>query len=246
MDWFKLTYSVLGGLGIFFGVPQALRVRRLGHGRGVSLFSWTLQFGVAISWATYGLDAKSPSVLLTNLGAAVVNASVILAILKNNVKSISLLTIYAATLATLILILPSAVVSTLLIALVFAQSPQVVKSFHNIRVGKDSAVSITALSVSCFSILIWILYGFMADDSLIKVSALVALSINSLIIALDCGIKAIDKVAYAKEKGIDFINSLERVEGMIVSDRGYASYSSGFHNVSGFSLLGLKNNFITE
>ena len=27
----------------------------------------------------------------------------------------------------------------------------------------------------------------------------------SLIIALDCGVKAIDKVAYAKEKGIDFI-----------------------------------------
>ncbi len=27
----------------------------------------------------------------------------------------------------------------------------------------------------------------------------------SLIIALDCGIKAIDKVAYAKEKGIDFV-----------------------------------------
>ena len=27
----------------------------------------------------------------------------------------------------------------------------------------------------------------------------------SLIIALDCGIKAIDKVSYAKEKGIDFI-----------------------------------------
>mgnify|MGYP001568930982 FL=1 len=48
------------------------------------------------------------------------------------------------------------------------------------------------------------------------------------------------------KKGIDFINSLDRVEGMIVSDRGYASYSSGFHNVSGFSLLGLKNNFITE
>ena len=27
----------------------------------------------------------------------------------------------------------------------------------------------------------------------------------SLIIALDCGVKAIDKVAYAKEKGVDFI-----------------------------------------
>jgi len=176
---------IAGGIGVFFGLPQALRVRKLGHGRGVSLVSWTLQFAVAISWATYGFDSKSPSILMTNLVAAVVNASVIMAILRNNTKSISLLTIYAAIWATLILVLPSAAVSTLLIALNFAQSPQVVKSFHNIRVGKDSAVSITALSVSCFSILIWILYGFMADDSLIKVSALVALSINSLIIVLE-------------------------------------------------------------
>jgi uncharacterized protein with PQ loop repeat len=176
---------IAGGIGIFFGLPQALRVRKLGHGRGVSLISWTLQFAVAVSWATYGFDSKSPSILFTNLVALLVNASVIMAILRNNAKSILLLTIYAATWATLILVLPSAVVSTLLVALNFAQSPQVVKSFHNIRVGKDSAVSITALSVSCFSILIWILYGFMADDSLIKVSALVALSINSLIIALE-------------------------------------------------------------
>lgn len=176
---------IAGGIGIFFGLPQALRVRKLGHGRGVSLISWTLQFAVASSWATYGFDSKSPSILFTNLVALLVNASVIMAILRNNVKSISLLTIYAAIWATLILLLPSAAVSTLLVALNFAQSPQVVKSFHNIRVGKDSAVSITALSVSCFSILIWILYGFMADDSLIKVSALVALSINSLIIVLE-------------------------------------------------------------
>ena len=176
---------IAGGIGIFFGLPQALRVRKLGHGRGVSLVSWTLQFAVAASWATYGFDSKSPSILLTNLVAAVVNASVIMAILRNNAKSISLLIIYAAAWTTLILVLPSTAVSTLLVALNFAQSPQIVKSFHNIRAGKDSAVSVTALSVSCFSILIWILYGFMADDSLIKVSALVALSINSVIITLE-------------------------------------------------------------
>ena len=181
----ELVGFIAGGIGIFFGLPQALRVRKLGHGRGVSLISWTLQFAVAASWATYGFDTKSPSIMLTNLVALLVNASVIMAILRNNMKSISLLIIYAAMWATLILSLPSAAVSTLLVALNFAQSPQVVKSFHNIRVGKDSAVSVTALSVSCFSILIWILYGFMADDSLIKVSALVALSINSLIIVLE-------------------------------------------------------------
>lgn len=176
---------IAGGIGIFFGLPQALRVRKLGHGRGVSLISWTLQFAVAASWATYGFDTKSPSILLTNLVALLVNTSVIMAILRNNVKSISLLIIYAAVWATLILVLPSPGVSTLLVALNFAQSPQVVKSFHNIRVGKDSAVSVTALSVNCFSSLIWILYGFMADDLLIKVSALVVLSINTVIIALE-------------------------------------------------------------
>lgn len=181
----EIVGFVAGAIGIFFGLPQALRVRKLGHGRGVSLISWTLQFAVAASWATYGFDSKSPSILFTNLVALLVNASVIMAILRNNLKSISLLIFYAAIWATLILLLPSAAVSTMLVALNFAQSPQVVKSFHNIRVGKDSAVSITALSVSCFSILIWILYGFMADDSLIKVSALVALSINSLIIVLE-------------------------------------------------------------
>lgn len=181
----EIVGFIAGAIGIFFGLPQALRVRKLGHGRGVSLISWALQFAVAASWATYGFDSKSPSILFTNLVALLVNASVIMAILRNNLKSISLLIFYAAIWATLILLLPSAAVSTMLVALNFAQSPQVVKSFHNIRVGKDSAVSITALSVSCFSILIWILYGFMADDSLIKVSALVALSINSLIIVLE-------------------------------------------------------------
>ena len=176
---------IAGGIGVFFGLPQALRVRKLGHGRGVSLVSWTLQFAVAISWATYGFDSKSPSILLTNLVAAVVNASVIMAILKNNAKSTLLLTIYTATWATLVLVMPSALVATLLVALNFAQSPQIVKSFHNLGAGKDSAVSITALSVSCFSILIWFIYGFMAQDSLIKVSASVALSINTVIIALE-------------------------------------------------------------
>lgn len=176
---------IAGSIGVFFGLPQALRIRKLGHGRGVSLVSWTLQFAVAISWATYGFDAKSPAILMTNLVAAVVNASVIMAILKNNAKSILFLTIYSATWATLVLVLPSALVATLLVALNFAQSPQIVKSFHNIGAGKDSAVSITALSVSCFSILIWFIYGFMAQDSLIKVSASVALSINTVIIALE-------------------------------------------------------------
>lgn len=40
----------------------------------------------------------------------------------------------------------------------------------------------------------------------------------SLIIALDCGIKAVDKVAYAKEKGIDFIICDHHLPGETIPD----------------------------
>ena len=176
---------IAGALGMFFGLPQALRVRRLGHGRGVSLISWLLQFGVATSWATYGFDVKSPSVLLTNVGAGIVNATVIWAIIQNRLKSIVILTTYVAVLATLVLVLPSVLVSALLIALVFAQSPQVYKSYKNIEGGKDSAVSVMALSVSSFSIFLWFIYAIMISDTLIKISTTISFSTNVAIIVLE-------------------------------------------------------------
>ena len=176
---------IAGAHGMFFGLPQALRVRRLGHGRGVSLISWLLQFGVATSWATYGFDVKSPSVLLTNVGAGIVNATVIWAIIQNRLKSIVILTTYVAVLATLVLVLPSVLVSALLIALVFAQSPQVYKSYKNIEGGKDSAVSVMALSVSSFSIFLWFIYAIMISDTLIKVSTTISFSTNVAIIVLE-------------------------------------------------------------
>ena len=176
---------IAGGLGMFFGLPQALRVRRLGHGRGVSLISWLLLFGTATSWGAYGLDIKSPSVLLTNIGAALVNASVIMAIMKNNLKSIVLLSVYASALSALILNLPSAIVSTILILVIFAQTPQIVKSYKNLHAGADTAVSISGLSVSSLSIALWFVYALLADVSLILLSASIAISLNLSVIILE-------------------------------------------------------------
>lgn len=176
---------IAGGLGMFFGLPQALRVRRLGHGRGVSLISWLLLFGTSTCWGAYGLDIKSPSVLLTNIGAALVNASVIMAIMKNNLKSIALLSVYASALSALILNLPSAVVSTILILVVFAQTPQIVKSYKNLHAGADTAVSISGLSVSSLSIALWFIYALLADVSLILLSASIAVSLNLSVIILE-------------------------------------------------------------
>jgi uncharacterized protein with PQ loop repeat len=176
---------IAGGIGMFFGLPQALRVRRLGHGRGVSLISWLLLFGTSTCWGAYGLDIKSHSVLLTNIGAALVNASVIMAIMKNNLKSIALLSVYASALSALILNLPSAVVSTILILVVFAQTPQIVKSYKNLHAGADTAVSISGLSVSSLSIALWFVYALLADVSLILLSASIAVSLNLSVIILE-------------------------------------------------------------
>ena len=144
-----------------------------------------LQFGVSTSWAAYGLDIKSPSVLLTNVGAGLINASVIMAIMRNNLKSISTLVAYASVLTALVLLLPSFLVSALLISLVFAQTPQILKSYKNISAGKDSAVSITALSVSSFSIFLWFIYAIMVSDSLIIVSTVISFTSMISIITLE-------------------------------------------------------------
>jgi uncharacterized protein with PQ loop repeat len=181
----ELVGFIAGALGMFFGLPQALRVRRLGHGRGVSLISWMLQFGVATSWAAYGLDIKSPSVLLTNVGAGLINASVIMAVMRNNVKSLSILVTYASVLTALVLVLPSFLVSALLISLLCAQGPQIVKSYKNISVGKDSAVSTAALSVSSFSIFLWFIYAVMVSDSLIMMSTVISFTSMISIIILE-------------------------------------------------------------
>jgi uncharacterized protein with PQ loop repeat len=100
-------------------------------------------------------------------------------------KSIAILITYVAVLATLVLMLPSALVSALLIALVFAQSPQVYKSYQNIKGGNDSAVSVLALSVSSFSIFLWFIYAIMIEDTLIKVSTTISFSTNVSIIVLE-------------------------------------------------------------
>ena len=181
----ELVGFIAGTLGMFFGVPQALRVRRLGHFQGVSLPTWLLQFGVATSWAAYGFDVKSLSLLLMNVGAGLVNATVIVAIIRNRTKSFLILSTYVALLTTLVLVLPAPVVSALLITLVFSQTPQVYKSFKNIKIGNDSAVSFGALSVGAISNFLWFIYAILISDSLLKVSTTIAFTTYMTVIVLE-------------------------------------------------------------
>ena len=179
-------YGFIGGaLAIFFGLPQAVRIRRLGHGRGLSLISWLLQLGVATSWATYGFDKESSSLLVTNLAAGIINASVVWVILNNRMKASLTIATLVAIVAGLVLVLPASVASVLLVSLVFAQSPQVYKSFKNIKIGKESAVSVVAMSVSAISGIFWIIYAAKMSDSLLILCNAIVLTNNLAIIVFE-------------------------------------------------------------
>ena len=185
MNPVELLGFIGGGIGMFYGVPQALRIRRLGHGTGVSLPTWLLTFGVSTSWAAWGFGANSPSALIMNIGGALVNGSVVLAIMPSMRKAILPLVGITAALWFLVLTLPDAIVSVLLTALVFFLAPQVVTSFRTLRDGTISVVSMKALTVSMMSNVFWIAYGLVTEIYLILLTSGIAMTMILIVMTLE-------------------------------------------------------------
>ena len=181
----ELLGFIGGGIGMFYGLPQALRIRRLGHGVGVSLPSWLLTFSVSMSWAAWGYGANSPSALVMNICAALVNGSVVLAIMPSVRKAILYLLSITAALWFLILTLPDPIVSTLLIALVFCLVPQVLESLRSLKNGTTSAVSIKALTVALLSNIFWIAYAFVREIHLVFLTSGIAMTMIFIVMALE-------------------------------------------------------------
>ena len=181
----ELLGFIGGGIGMFYGVPQALRIRRLGHGTGVSLPTWLLTFGVSTSWAAWGFGANSPSALIMNICGALVNGSVVLAIMPSMRKAILPLVGMTAALWFLVLTLPDAIVSVLLTALVFFLAPQVVTSFRTLRDGTISVVSMKALTVSMMSNVFWIAYGLVTEIYLILLTSGIAMTMILIVMTLE-------------------------------------------------------------
>lgn len=181
----ELLGFIGGGIGMFYGLPQALRIRRLGHGVGVSLPSWLLTFSVSMSWAAWGYGANSPSALIMNICGALVNGSVVLAIMPSMRKAILYLLTITAALWFVILTLPDPIVSALLIALVFCLVPQVLESLRSLQNGTTSAVSIKALTVALLSNIFWIAYAFVREIHLVFLTSGIAMTMIFIVMALE-------------------------------------------------------------
>lgn len=181
----ELLGFIGGGIGMFYGVPQALRIRRLGHGTGVSLTTWLLTFGVSTSWAAWGFGIQSPSAFIMNIGGALVNGSVVFVIMPSVRKAIISLLSITVVLWFLVLTLPDAIVSTLLTVLVFFLAPQIVTSFRTLRDGTISVVSMKALTIFMMSNIFWIAYGFATKTYLILLTSGIAMTMILIVMTLE-------------------------------------------------------------
>lgn len=159
-------FGFLGGaLGITQGIPQARRVKKLGHSVGVSLTSWALIYGSNLGWFAYGLIIHSPSIIATNIFASVLSVYVILALRPGNkrVKTITLIAYFVAP-AVAYFLIPLDVLRFALIPFIFSRAPQLVHTIKMAKTAHKSAISIGTLSISLGSMFLWELYAILTKN----------------------------------------------------------------------------------
>ena len=120
-----------------------------------------------------------------NICGALVNGSVVLAIMPSVRKAILYLLSITAALWFLILTLPDPIVSALLIALVFCLVPQVLESLRSLQNGTTSAVSIRALAVALLSNIFWIAYAFVREIHLVFLTSGIAITMILIVMTLE-------------------------------------------------------------
>jgi MtN3 and saliva related transmembrane protein len=76
-DWIEGLGLVAGFVGAFAFAPQAVKLIRTGDGASVSGLTYAMVLAGALMWMTYGLFRGAPSIVLWNLVAAALAATVL-------------------------------------------------------------------------------------------------------------------------------------------------------------------------
>lgn len=162
------VFGAIGGaLGMFQGVPQAWRIYRLNTGYGVSLSAWLLMLYRMAAWMGYGILVGLPSVFITNAIGAFTSALVVVALLKQRHLAWLWLVPTTVACAALMLFIPNWLIWIILVGFTLSRLPQLFVSIMNMRRGKPTAVSISAIVVGTASMACWAVYGFIHEDPLV-------------------------------------------------------------------------------
>lgn len=174
-----------GAMSMMQALPQARRVRALGHGRGVSVGAWVLTFVANTTWLGYGIKILSPSLTLTNLIAGGLSATVLLVLLDESARPKLLLPLGGVVALSLVQVVPEAVVSLLLVSLTLSRMPQALQSYRNRRDGVRSAVSMGSVMLSIGGLFCWEGFSILSGRPFLVLTTSTALALALCIAYLE-------------------------------------------------------------
>lgn len=178
-------------LGVLQAWPQTARVRRLGHGRGVSLAMWLMMTGSSSVWLGYGLRIGSPSLIVSTLATGAMNMTVVLALRAGSRGTLPGLVLGFATGTAAIALMPPWFAAPVLYAFTLSRMPQVVRSWKSRRDGiVGSAVSMGSLAMSMACLLCWEVYSVLHASPTLIGTTTVALLTNAAVAWLELGNRA--------------------------------------------------------
>ncbi len=165
--------------GIAQGVPQARRVRSLGHSRGVSLATWLMMTASSAAWLGYGIRTASPSLVASTVATGFINASVALAV-AGTVRSLrSRMTVVATVFIVGAVVLPNWIVSPVLFFFTFSRLPQIARSWKSRRTGVgETAVSMSSIALGVACLLCWEVYSVLLQSPTLIGTTTIALATN--------------------------------------------------------------------
>lgn len=181
----ELFGFIAGAFGVMQGLPQARRVKKLGHSVGVSLVTWVLIYSSNLGWFAYGVIIKSPSIIATNIFASLLSVYVILA-LRPHSKKVRAITIGAWFIApTFAFFIPVATLKILLIPFAFSRAPQLLHSIKMARTPHHSAVSFGSLSISLTALVCWEIYSIFLGNFFVLMTTSIPLTFTLAIFAIE-------------------------------------------------------------
>jgi len=178
-------------LGVLQAWPQTVRVRRLGHGRGVSLAMWLMMTGSSSVWLGYGLRIGSPSLVVSTLATGAMNMTVVLALRAGSRGTLPGMVLGFAAGTAAIALMPPWFAAPVLYAFTLSRLPQVVRSWKSRRDGvTGSAVSLGSVGMSMACLLCWEVYSVLHGSPTLIGTTTVALCTNIAVAWLELGNRA--------------------------------------------------------
>lgn len=174
-------FGFLGGtIGILQGLPQAIRIRKLGHADGVSLSHWYFMSIQFAAWVGFGLRVDSPAIWVTNALTFATSVAVVLSVQANKWLGLFYSVGLGTAAAAFCLWGPSVLVDWFLIAMVASRLPQLLRTFKNRKTADPTAVSISALMISLVSMAFWFAYAIVTNNALVIITTIIAVTITLL------------------------------------------------------------------